>query len=514
MFHSYYTVSKMLSVPEGVSPPLVAKLEAIQKDIRVLLHNFKILKGRVQSEPENAIHSERLEIVRHYLYKRNDQQKPILAKIRSEVAQLYGNTPKSKGLQSKTKGEATPNENHGNGHIQSGQAKPAKEVLDKRASMLKRMALVRQQKKRRKRRAVRPIKTPRSPSPVQVEEDHWSKVKDPMEELGPDQFPAHVAHLDKFQVDLEIKPEDLAEEPDPIFPEQLTLSETTDQNAFMLNLGLLTGPDLTKVETHRESVLGRKRDIRDRTYVPEFTEKKQRESYRWLNATNDINSPPLLRKRRRNVLPIDLPVKRGRPRNAAGGSTQPSPPESTASWSRPDTPVNGKDEEENTSSGSNPNLLPSDSPANPSADESAMKVEAVETDNLDSIKVETSPEKEEPIKEEEAKDCPSSPSISSQELAKESQSDNQPEPVITSPNEPGKRDRVRRSKFAKIRASMESDLEKLEQRHSELCSILDGNKFTVATRKERGRINEMIKEKEEVSSQMQKIKQVLNQNLI
>ena len=73
---------------------------------------------------------------------------------------------------------------------------------------------------------------------------------------------------------------------------------------------------------------------------------------------------------------------------------------------------------------------------------------------------------------------------------------------------------VRRSKFAKIKVSMESELSQLKLRHKELDDVLSGNKFTVATRKERGRINEMIAEKTELEEKMSKMQKLLEQNIL
>eukprot|EP00095_Tigriopus_kingsejongensis_P004533 maker-scaffold532_size145644-snap-gene-0.40 protein:Tk04533 transcript:maker-scaffold532_size145644-snap-gene-0.40-mRNA-1 annotation:"hypothetical protein" len=497
----------MLSVPEGVSPHLV-------------------LKRRIEEEPENKTHQGHLDVVKQYLYQCNDDQKPILTKIRSEVAQLNGSHAPCVVSKSDTPDDEDQTPAH----------PVVKSALDKRASMCQRMALVRQ-KKRRKRRRLHPVKPIRSPSPAPVTGDHWTQFKEPQSELLPGQYPGHVTEVERVTDYLKLKPEDMAEEPDPIHHQQMTLEPDTIQEDFMLNLELITHEDVAKIEEHRSDVKVRLRGLRNRTYIPEFTEKKQRETYQWLNAVNDITSPPLLRKRRRNALPIDLPVKRRR-RNAAN-SRQSSPPESTASTSRPDTPPSiGKDEEESSNlsvaeTKSPEPLQPPPTPPvedeieDPIPEEKTPVLEEPATPTLEEPSSPTPEEPPSPTLEEPPTPTleeppsptleePPTPTLEGEpEPKKKEPAPKEEEPVTVNPPEPGvKRERVRRTKFAKVRASMEGDLQKLEEKYSALDSLLSGNKFTVATRKERSRINEMIKEKDEVLEQIQKIKMVLDQNIL
>ena len=73
---------------------------------------------------------------------------------------------------------------------------------------------------------------------------------------------------------------------------------------------------------------------------------------------------------------------------------------------------------------------------------------------------------------------------------------------------------VRRSKYGRPRSSIEFDLNKLKSRYEEVASLLGDNKFTVATRKERGRLNELISEKAELEGKIDKMKGLLEMNVV
>ena len=152
--------------------------------------------------------------------------------------------------------------------------KSGKSTSAARTELCERMALVRQNKKRRRRRRINPVRQPaRTPSPKVVELDHWSLGKLPVIPEG--QFRAHVEEVERIEYDDEatallesIKNE---ESPDPVSRKELP-NEKIPQGDFMLNLGLFTSQEREKIEEHRRLLRIRKRDVRNKTYIPELTE--------------------------------------------------------------------------------------------------------------------------------------------------------------------------------------------------------------------------------------------------
>ena len=64
-------------------------------------------------------------------------------------------------------------------------------------------------------------------------------------------------------------------DPECAVPSQMTLSKSVRQDDFLLHLGLLTPDSFMTVEEHRKTLKETKRDVRNKTYIPEFTEVSQ-----------------------------------------------------------------------------------------------------------------------------------------------------------------------------------------------------------------------------------------------
>ena len=121
-------------------------------------------------------------------------KRPVLEAIRLEVSQLNGEN--GEHANGETNGEA-------NGHVseaseEAGADEAEADEGDEKTPLQERMAIVRQNKKRRKRRRINPVRPTRSPSPKEVEPGHWSLDIMPVIEEG--QFRAHVEEVKRQRI--------------------------------------------------------------------------------------------------------------------------------------------------------------------------------------------------------------------------------------------------------------------------------------------------------------------------
>merc|ERR1712012_1249759 len=75
----------MLKIPEGIPKDLVDELEACQKQLKILFGNYKILKERQRTNPEDDTIPEQIKQVEKYIIQFNDKQIPIIKKIRKLI---------------------------------------------------------------------------------------------------------------------------------------------------------------------------------------------------------------------------------------------------------------------------------------------------------------------------------------------------------------------------------------------------------------------------------------------
>ena len=99
---------------------------------------------------------------------------------------------------------------------------------------------------------------------------------------------------------------------------------------------------MSEISSHGLRERKRKFDYRNKTYIPEMSDKKHRISYNYLSA--ELNSPPLLRTRRSQLTFMAAQSQKGN--QAASAATSASRPSSSrvtsrsASNSRATTPEN------------------------------------------------------------------------------------------------------------------------------------------------------------------------------
>lgn len=265
---------------------------------------------------------------------------------------------------------------------------------------------------------------------------------------------------------------------------------------------------------------------------PSFpAQKKQRETYNWLGQS-DVASPPLLRTRQRKrnsndhgLIPppeganLNASVAHGRQRRHLALGNQISTPASSssrsesASVSRSSTPTPAEAAREAAEAG----ISVENEESN---DSTESKEEAMETDENSNGKEDKG--------EEIAMDAATESEDAPTDIKKL-------KPVIEMPSPRTRPERgehlscevafasfltlfvffaVRRSKYGRPRSSIEFDLNKLKGRYEEVTLLLGDNKFTVATRKERGRLNELLSEKADLEEKIAKMKVHLEQNIV
>jgi len=294
----------MLKIPEGIPKDLVDELEACQKQLKILFGNYKILKERQRTNPEDDMIPEQIKQVEKYIIQFNDKQIPIIKKIRKLIKSQENGINSSKSsdddMSVKTDDEKPVSEEEileslGLKHVART---PDGKIDHAKLSMKDRMAIVRGMRKRRKKGALlTELEGKKIKNEIGILDEDKSHPDGQSEGIVREgQYNGFVNSTnDKFHA---VPPLYDGSDCNVIEKQKVEIHlRQCSQLQFLANLNLFTPKEVDNALDVVHQFSQKKLEYRNMTYIPEMLDKKHKISYNYLAP--DINSPPLLRTRQR-----------------------------------------------------------------------------------------------------------------------------------------------------------------------------------------------------------------------
>jgi len=308
----------MIIVPESVPKDLIQNLEACQKQLRILIANYQILRDRSKVNPNDKVVPAQIDQIEKLILQYNERQMPTIEKIR-EIIKLGEHVQEEKAQPAVSKSS----EDEDSPTVKTDDEKPVseEEILESlglkdvarttdgkidhsKLAMKDRMAIVRGMRRKRKRLNNGSKKS--SPEEGGDDEEEEEILDESIEEgnvVDNALYKGFVTEIEPFDTET---PE-LFDDHNLIEIEKkrrrLDGSNTDldhcDQNQFLCSLNLFRPVDVSSIVDLLNEDAQKKLNYRNLTYIPELSDKKHKISYTYLAP--DINSPPLLRTRQRRT---------------------------------------------------------------------------------------------------------------------------------------------------------------------------------------------------------------------
>jgi len=251
-------------IPGHVPQQYKDQLQSFQSQIKILLQNHQILLGRLEKNPEDKKVLEQIEQVKIYLISFSEQQKEVLDKVRQFLSDLEEEKNKTPEKETKSSRCSTP----------KSRGRPPNKSKAKGKS---------------------------SKNSSEAASDSSEDEADGIYLAYLNYETGYKGHVE----DYDISPGDFDKDDEPVeeFVKHFETTETLEninKEKFLASRDLLTEPNYNSTLSRIEE-LRRRKHFNVVTYIPDISDKKLR--YQTF-LQNTVTSPPRLRNRRSNQLPV------------------------------------------------------------------------------------------------------------------------------------------------------------------------------------------------------------------